>query len=239
MKNQKLIILHGWQSSKEKWQKVAEYLNKEGEETLVPDLPGFKEETTLKTAWGLDDYLKWLEGISKDEGKFFLLGHSFGGRLAIKFAVKHPEALKGLILCGAAGIKPAKTLKIKTVESLLEKSKFFPGVAKKGLKKIYYFLMRNSDYVKASSLMRETMKKAIGEDLFPLLEKISVKTLIIWGENDKSLPLEYGKLIEQRIKNSKLIVMKGIGHGPHLQAPEELAKIILGFTAQNANNKPA
>jgi len=92
-----LIILHGWQSSKEKWQKV--------KENIESDLPGFKPETQLKEPWSLDDYVDWLKDFSQTKEKFFLMGHSFGGRVAIKFALRYPEKLYGLILVSAAGIK--------------------------------------------------------------------------------------------------------------------------------------
>lgn len=80
-----LIILHGWQSSKEKWQKVEENIESDEIEVIIPDLPGFKPETELKKAWNLDNYVEWLKDFSQEREKacpelaegFFFVGAFF------------------------------------------------------------------------------------------------------------------------------------------------------------------
>ncbi len=137
-----LIILHGWQSSKEKWQKVKEEIEKKGIEVLTPDLPGFKTEMILEHPWDLDDYLNWVKNFSLEKEKFFLLGHSFGGRVAIKFAVRFPEKLSGLILCSAAGIKPKKTiwgLSVLIIAKIGNRLSFLPFHS--FLRKLFYKLL--------------------------------------------------------------------------------------------------
>ncbi|MBT9151488.1 MAG: 2-succinyl-6-hydroxy-2,4-cyclohexadiene-1-carboxylate synthase [candidate division WS2 bacterium] len=52
-----LIILHGWQSSKEKWQKVKQALENNELKVIVPDIPGFKKKTMLNQAWGLKNFI--------------------------------------------------------------------------------------------------------------------------------------------------------------------------------------
>ena len=123
---QYLIILHGWQSSKEKWAKVKETIERGGVRVIVPDLPGFKEENRLDRAWNIEDYVKWFENFFQKKEKFFLLGHSFGGRISIKFASKNPDKLAGLILVSSAGIKPRKRTVSKLAPSL-KKLSFLPG----------------------------------------------------------------------------------------------------------------
>ena len=78
---------------------VKEILDSKGIKVIVPDLPGFKKETALTRVWDLDDYVDWFKDFCSDfDEPFFLLGHSFGGRIAIKFAAQNTERLKGLIL---------------------------------------------------------------------------------------------------------------------------------------------
>jgi len=255
-----LIILHGWQSSKEKWQNVKEALEEQGIRVLVLDLPGFKPENQLKQAWCLDDYVERLaEKI--DEGKtgrgqtspklgskflgglpspsppvfpspVFLLGHSFGGRIAIKFAVRYPEKLQGLILVSAAGIKDnslttkffwflaglSQKLKIKQCPCYSFARKFF-----------YRFVLRKIDYFKANPIQKEIMKKAVSEDLTPFLKDIFVPTLIIWGRKDKTTPLKNGYLMKEKIRGAKLKILPYIGHSPHLENPGLLAEKIREF----------
>ncbi|MDO8524015.1 MAG: alpha/beta hydrolase [bacterium] len=234
-----LIILHGWQSSKEKWQKVKELLEAQSLKVLVPDLPGFKPENQLQKPWNLDDYVEWLKNIlensSSFSGPFFLLGHSFGGRVAIKFAVKYPEKLKGLILVSAAGIKKEKTFRDRVLLKAIKIARKL-GVQEqasqtKGLwqiiRKVFYrYILRQTDYLKANPIQKEIMKSALEEDLKPLLDSITTPTLIVWGTKDKMTLLKDAYLMKEKIKNSYLETMDGIGHTPHLECPEILAQKI-------------
>lgn len=235
---QTLIILHGWQSSKEKWQEIKEEIEEQSIRVNVPDLPGFKEDTKLGRPWNLDDYVEWVaELLPKVEEvappTIFLLGHSFGGRMAIKFAVKYPEKLKGLILVSSAGIKHKKNFCLQAVARIFSKFSFLPGY--EFLRKVFYHkILGKTDYLKAEGALKETFKKTIEEDLTSLLLKIKVPTLIVWGEKDKITPLSDGYLIKERIESSKLEVLKGIGHTPHLENPELLSQEIINFIKQNS-----
>jgi pimeloyl-ACP methyl ester carboxylesterase len=227
-----IIILHGWQSSKEKWQAVKENLEKQGLKVIVPDLPGFKKETELKKPWDLDDYIDWFTQLNnREDESFFLLGHSFGGRMAIKFAVKYPEKLKGLILVSAAGIKHKKTFKQNLFFQIAKiggKFSFLPFF--NFFRKAFYkFIVREKDYVHTQGFLKDAFKKIITEDLTDYLEKIKISTLIIWGGKDKITPLSDAHLINKKNPNSKLEVLKNVGHSPHQEAPEILAEKIINF----------
>jgi len=231
MENSQLVILHGWFSSKEKWEKVKQVLEKEKIKVLIPDLPGFKEETKINRPWSLDTYIKWVkdlieEKISSGEIKepFFLLGHSFGGRVSINFAIRYPNKIKGLILVSSAGIRNKKNPKI----LFLRKMSFFPGYS--FFKKIYYrFILKKTDYINAEPIMRKTLSRVVEEDLSYVLSRIRVKTLIIWGEKDNTTPLTQAYLMKEKIKDSRLEILENIGHTPYLEDPEFLAKKILEF----------
>ena len=237
-----IIILHGWDSSAKKWQAVKQGIEKQGIRVIVPDLPGFKQETELKKPWNLDDYVEWFRKFSEEAcpepARKFLLGHSFGGRIAIKFAAKYPERLKGLILVSSAGIKHKPSLINLIFSSGVKKVKFiflkipllknlFPV-----LRKIFYkYILRKTDYINAEKMpyLKETFKNIIQEDLFPYLSQIKIPTLIIWGEKDKITPVSDAYLMNKKIQNSKLEILKNIGHAPHLKTPEILAKKITNF----------
>lgn len=221
-----LIILHGWQSSKERWQKVKENIESEEIEVIVPDLPGFKSETQLKEPWNLDNYVQWLKDFSQEREKFFLLGYSFGGRVAIKFAVSYPEKLYGLILISAAGIK--KEPRISKIIPFFKKFSFLPGY--QFLRKFFYrYLLRKTDYLLAQGALKETFKNILTEDLTPLLKEIKVPVLILWGEKDKITPLKDAKLMKNQIKFSQLEILPEIGHTLHLENPELLAQKVKEF----------
>jgi len=230
---QYIVILHGWQSSKEKWNKVKEIIEEKGVKVIIPDLPGFKPETKLDYPWNLSDYLDWIENFIEEKKNlgdliepFFLLGHSFGGRVSIKLALNHPEKLRGLILVSSAGIRNKKMLASKLI--LLNKLSFLPGYLL--LRKAFYkFVIRRTDYLRVEGVMKETFKKIIKEDLSVFLSKIKVKTLILWGKKDKVTPVSNAYLMKKKIEGSELKILENIGHTPYLEDPKTLANEILTF----------
>lgn len=235
MSEKKLIILHGWQSQLERWQGLVKGLEGKRFKIFLPQLPGFGKNK-ISQPWDLNDYVDWLKNYLKVNKiyKYYLLGHSFGGRIAIKYAATSPQSLKGLFLVNSAGIKPRLSLK-KIIFFVLAKTgrrvfslppfSFFRRPARF----LLYFLAREKDYYQANSIMKKTMKKIINQDLRSLLGKIKVPTLIIWGENDQFTPLKDGQLLKQRIANSKLIIYDKVGHGlPFIKTPN-LVKDIVNF----------
>mgnify|MGYP001580809702 CR=1 FL=1 len=226
-----IIILHGWGSSKEKWENVKKFLEEQGIRVLALDLPGFKPENQLKQAWRLDDYVEWVKP-KVGEGKVFLLGHSFGGRIAMKFAVKYPHLLQGLILVSAAGIKDTslKTNFFGFLAGISQKLKISQCPCYGFLRKIFYkFILRKNDYFRANPIQKEIMQKAINEDLTGLLKDISLPTLIVWGRKDKTTPLKNAYLMKEKIQGAKLKILPCVGHSPHLENPGLLADKIKEF----------
>ncbi len=222
-----LFILHGWGSCAENWKGIKQSLESKRLKVAVPDLPGFGQAPPLKTAWFVDDYVQWLKDFCETENisQFFLFGHSFGGRLAIKFAAKYPEKLQGLILCAAAGIKPKKNLLILAIAKIGKIIFPYPFC-----RKIFYSkILRKTDYLKAQGIMKQVFKNVIEEDLTPYLAQIKVPTLILWGEKDKMTSVKNGYLMKEKIKNSQLKVFEGIGHSLRRENPQLLIKEIQDF----------
>ncbi|MCK4781532.1 alpha/beta hydrolase [Candidatus Parcubacteria bacterium] len=223
-----ILILHGWGSFSEKWRKTGDLLSKNNFQVIAPDLPGFGKSSDPPKPWDVDDYVEWVKNfiVQKKLKNFFLLGHSFGGRVAIKFSAKYPEKVEKLILVSSAGIKP-KTNHLNFLAGA-KKVKWLPGFSL--TRKIFYkYILRKTDYFKAKGVMRETFKKIIEEDLTFHLSKIKISTLIIWGDKDKMTPISDAYLMNRKIPNSKLEILKNIGHFPYLKCPEKLSEIILKF----------
>lgn len=234
-----ILVLHGWGGSSDSWIRVQEILTKGGYRVICPDFPGFGKSFTPPTPWGIKEYVNFVDDfIRKTCGEsvepFFLLAHSFGGRVAIKFATQYPEKIKSLILCDSAGIKPKLGLKIKTIFWLarIGNAIFTPKLLKRfrdNARNLFYVFLRHRDYVKANGTMKETIKKVLDEDLLEDLAKIKIKTLIVWGDKDKLVPLKYAYIFKEKIENSELAVIPKIGHSPHLEVPDKLSEIILKF----------
>ncbi len=169
-----------------------------------------------------------------EKKKVILIGHSFGGRIAIKYAVKYSDKIEKLVLTGAAGIK----------HSLSKKQKIFYIVAKTGktifslpvinkfqkfAKKFLYKIVREKDYQKANLKMKEIMKNVLAEDLTPILDKIKITTLLVWGRLDNSTPLSDGKLMNEKIENSELVIFDDANHSLPYQKPVEFVRNIIKF----------
>ena len=170
----------------------------------------------------------------EEKKKVILIGHSFGGRIAIKYAVKYPDKIEKLILTGAAGIKHSlsRKQKILYVATKTGKTIFSLPVINKFQKyaeKFLYKIIREKDYRKASLRMKEIMKKVLAEDLTPILEKIKTTTLLLWGRLDNSTPLSDGKLMNEKIENSELVIFDDANHSLPYQKPEEFTKDIIKF----------
>ena len=231
-----LLILHGWGGSSGSWVKVQRILAKNGYRVIVPDFPGFGKSKTPPEAWGLKEYSGFILKFTEQIGlkKFSLLGHSFGGRIAVKFTVSHPNKVQSLILCDSAGIRPKPDLKTRmiSITARIGNAIFTPKILarfKDGARNFFYIFLRHKDYVKAEGTMKEIIKKVINEDSSLELPKIKTRTLLVWGEIDKLVPLKYGYIFNEKIANSELIVLPKIGHSPNLEVPNKLAEIILNF----------
>jgi pimeloyl-ACP methyl ester carboxylesterase len=229
-KGESFLILHGWGGSSKSWEKVMKILSLKFK-VICPDLPGFGKSDIPSEIWNLDDFKDWLKEFVDKLAleNFFLLGHSFGGRVSIKFSISFPERVKKLFLLNSAGIKQDLTLKDKIIinlskfgKKLISGSKFQDKISK-----LFYFIFGIKDYSRAQGTMKEIMKKVIEEDLLPCLSKIQTETIIIWGKEDKIVHLKYGFLFKEHIKNSKLEIIPKVGHSPHLKDPEKLVEVLI------------
>jgi pimeloyl-ACP methyl ester carboxylesterase len=230
------LILHGWGGSSGSWIEVQKKISSKGYKVISLDLPGFGKTPSPITPWEIKDYsnliLNFIEKLNL--GKIILLGHSFGGRISIKFASLYPGKLKFLILCDSAGIKRKYNFRQAVIFYIAQVGNFL--FSKRLLKRfkdmvrnIFYLVIRQRDYTKVKGAMRETFKKVVDEDLLPDLSKINTKTLIIWGGKDKAVPIEDGYLINEKIKNSVLEIFPNVGHTPNLEVPEKLSELVLKF----------
>lgn len=221
---ERLLLLHGWATNLHSFETLIPRLSAKFQ-VIVLDLPGFGRSQAPQTAYGAYDYANFIEGFLEylDINDVFLLGHSMGGAIALAYVLTHKRSKK-IILEDSAGIRkkgPVFSAKI----YLLKILKFFTLPAyREHLKTVF----GSTDYKNAGS-MRKTLVRLVNEDITKRLSKIELPILIIWGENDKTTPLADGKILNSHIKNSKLVVIPHCDHFPHLEYPDEVAKIITEF----------
>ena len=161
----------------------------------------------MEYPYALCDYVDQLTAFM-DENKIIfphVVAHSFGARVAIKATTLYPQIFDRLILTGAAGLKPKRTLKKTFNKTLFNLAKVI--MPKEKLLRFY-----SKDYLALDDVMKESFKKIISENLDGLLNKVNNKTLLIFGENDMETPLYMAKRLKTGIKDSKLVIYKNAGH---------------------------
>jgi len=222
-----IVILHGWGSDLTKWSPFKKFLQQAGFKVYLPKLPINQPRAT-------DDFSLWLKQYVKKIDKFILIGHSFGGQIAVNFTAQYPQKVTHLVLINSSAIRNKLNFKRliflpfaklgKLIFSLpLLKSLAAPA------KKILYKTVQEADYFKATPTMKQIMKIIVKEDQQANLKKITVPTLVLWGQQDKTTPLSQGKLTAKLIKNSTLKVFPQTTHGLPFQKPQAVIKKILWF----------
>ena len=165
-----------------------------------------------------------------------ILGHSFGGSIALKLALHQPNLIKGLILVNSSGLRGHPTLKTYLFLGLAKLGKllFFipPLMLLRPLARwLLYHLVGEKDYFLAHGVMHATLKNVLKEDLTPLLSQINLPTLIIWGQHDTTTPLAMGQRFHRLIPNSQFEVLP-TSHGLPFKQPQALAKLVKAFAAK-------
>ncbi len=229
MDSQKTIIfLHGWGASSKIFEPFYYYFKNDNAVYFL-DLPGFGK-SPIEKIMTLKDYADFVyEFLEKNNiDNPIVIGHSFGGAVAAKLAILHPERISKLILVGASAIRRPRRLliAIKKLADLLK-----PIFSLNSRKLILKLLkLDETDYAQIESHeLRETFKNVINEDLGHYLHFIKLPTLVIWGEKDAVTPLTEGKLIAKAISGAKLVVVKNAGHFLFLEKPNEFIKLIKEF----------
>jgi pimeloyl-ACP methyl ester carboxylesterase len=234
-----LVLIHGFLGSSEMWKLQINFF-KNYFRVITPDIPGFGKSNKAKSYSDIKSIARVLLDCIKEKAidEFYLLGHSMGGMIVQEMTkIKNRKILK--LICYSTGAKGEMPGRFETVEQ----SKF--NLKKNGIevmikniaetwfiegKKAKYFSTcvdagKQSSY-KAVENALTAFQKWDGIDT---LKNIKNKTLIIWGDQDKSYKYKQIKILEKRIKNSKLVVFKGCAHNVHLEQPNLFNQTVKNF----------
>lgn len=187
---------------------------------------------------GVEEYTRIIEQLCAAESisNPILIGHSFGGRVAILFASRN--SVSKVVLVDAAGVKPRRPLKYYyKVYSFKLMKRFAPIFI--GKKKAKEMIDRqrsrrgSADYNAASPAMRAILSKVVNEDLCHVMPLIKAPTLLIWGENDTATPLSDAKKMSRLIPDAGLVSFTGAGHYSFLDQPARFAAVLRNFINQD------
>jgi pimeloyl-ACP methyl ester carboxylesterase len=214
-----VLLLHGWGGAIESFTPVLDDLHR-SYTVAAFDLPGFGQSSLPPSAWGSADYahltLKVMEHLKLDRPH--LIGHSFGGQVSIRLAATAPERAGKLVLVCSAGIRtpPALATRLKRMAARLGKSLAAHGgwIGEK-LRAEIYRRVQSQDYANAGPL-RPTLVRVLTEDLTPLLPMIQSPTLLVWGAQDRDVPLSAAQVMARLIPSAQLVVFENAGHFVYL-----------------------
>ena len=226
-------MFHGWGGSLHGFDLLAPNLAT-AHRVISLDLPGFGGTEAPSETWNLDNYIDFVKSfIQKLDLKVeVLVGHSFGGRIAIKGLATKSLTADQLILIGSAGLAKSQTLRnviLKILTKIGNLISYLPPFIfwRQQLRRKLYRAI-GSDYLDAG-VLRQTYLKIIAEDLSNVAPNVSVPTLLIWGEDDITTPLADGRRLASFIPHSQLEIIKDADHDVHQQKPEQVNELINKF----------
>jgi len=230
-----LFILHGWGNCSKVMKPMGDLLKHHSKVYLV-DLPGFGQSLFPEDLWNSVNYADCLFEYLLLHGieKVSLLGHSFGGKVAMSFAAKYPNHIEKLTLIAPSGLKRKRSLREKCRLYLIRSAgKLVKLVDKYSHSRFFerHFSTKfgSKDYQNAGK-MRPILVKSVNEDLTHEIKKIQAPTLLLWGEEDTETPPEIAHRLNTLIQQSTLHIFPGKDHHPYVEAGAHLcAFYILPF----------
>ena len=215
--NPTVCFLHGWGRSSQDF-----YLISQSYDYINFDLPGFGKSQEPETSMNPKEYAEYINQFIPNSVET-VVGHSFGGRVAV-----HLSGLRNfekLILIGVPLIKK------QTSSGKLSMLNFYKSLNRFGIlsnDKIEKIKKKKGsyDYRNSQGIMRENLVKAVNDDLSKELENIKSKVHLIWGSEDKEVPIDIAKEANKKIKKSNLHILEGQGHNPLNSSYVEIVNII-------------
>lgn len=218
-----ILLLHGWGQNIEMMKPLGDYFCNRFRVTIL-DFPGFGQSDEPKSPWTINRYSEFLEDFVRTLKikKPIIMGHSFGGRVAIRYSSRN--AIEKLVLFGSPCIRVKEELSLSV--KFLKAVKRLPGLNNLGeyMKKF----IGSRDYKAASPVMRQTLVEVVNEDLSKYAREIEEPTLLIWGENDTEAPLADAKELEKIMIDAALIILPGT-HYAYLENLPRVVNILNSF----------
>jgi pimeloyl-ACP methyl ester carboxylesterase len=199
----------------------------------APDLPGFGGSSRPDWARDVRDLALlvswWLRG--RGDTPVAVVGCGFGGWVAAELAVMRPEALSHLVLVGSAGLLPERGRILDQV--LVSHSEYVQAAFHRSdAYEAVYGTELTDDLLLQWDLNREMTARVAWKPhmynrrLVPLLPMVRTPALIVWGDDDRVVPLECGQRFAGLLPDARLEIVAASGHAVDMEQPEELAGLV-------------
>ena len=217
-----VVLLHGWGQNIEMMMPIGNGI-KDNHRVTIIDLPGFGVSEEPDFAYTIFDYCEIVHELL-DSLKIknpILIGHSFGGRIAIVYASKYP--VDKMVLFGSPCVRHEYKSFKQSFYKKIKKIKLFKPIVNYMKKHL-----GSEDYRNASPIMRDILVKTVNQDLSEYAKKVRCSTLLIWGENDEAVPVSEARELDELLIDSALIVLPGT-HYCYLENLQQVINILDNF----------
>lgn len=231
----KVLALHGWQRTHLDFSAVFDDpASRDRISALGPDLFGFGATPAPPEAWGTAEYARQLvplfeEGSLAD--RVVVVGHSFGGRVAVRLYSLVPDRIERMVLTGVPLLDREGRRRRPAAGYRLTRQLHRMGL----LGDARLEAMRNKhgspDYRAAQGVMRDVFVRVLAEQYADELAAIGCPVDLVWGEQDTEVPVEVALRAQRMFPSATLAILPGVGHLTPTEAPAGLREVIEGRPA--------
>lgn len=251
-----VLLIHGITQESSNWEGVAEALAPRAR-LIAIDLPGHGDSENPAGDHSIGAYASTVRDLllALGETRATVVGHSLGGGVALQFAYLFPELIERLVLVDSGGLGPEVSPLLRAaslpgadpVIALLASEpvrdaamrlsrrlrrmglRFGTDIRQvwQGLQNLGDPDARRAFVWTVRAVIGATGQRVSANDRLYLAEH--VPTLVVWGADDRIIPLKHGLEAHERIPGARLQVLPDVGHFPHLDDPERVARVIAEF----------
>lgn len=242
-----VVLLHGFNFFGEYWAGTIDALTGAGFRVVVPDQIGFGRSSKPIIPYSLHDHAANTRQLLEDLGiaRAAIVGHSFGGMLATRFASAYPDVTTHLGLVNQIGMEDARRERPwRRTDAAYENTlgRDYDSI-RQGIER--YFVTWKPEYEKfirvhygwtlSADWPRFAMVRTLNSQIIysdPIVydwPHIQAKTLVIGGDKDGPNFPELAARVAESIPNAELVLIENVGHNPHLEAPDQLHPRLVEF----------
>jgi pimeloyl-ACP methyl ester carboxylesterase len=221
-----VLALHGWRRTHEDFAAVANELAGSGTASLALDLPGFGRSPPPREAIGARGYAAALEPIAGElaaNGPVLVIGHSFGGRVAVCMAATRPDVVAGLVLTGVPLVRGAMphATPSRRFQAIRTMARWHLASARTLESARHRY--GSADYRASTGVMRDVLVACVAESYEAELAALRCPVALVWGERDTTTPVSVAHAALACCASATLEELEGVGHLVPTEAPGLLA----------------
>ena len=217
----RVVALHGWGRTHRDFD-----ASLAGLDALALDLPGFGATPAPPEAWGAAAYAEAVAPVLDDADEpVVVVGHSFGGRVAVHLAAQAPERVRALVLTGVPLVRPPGAVRRKPalafrVGRALHRRGVLSDARMERLRQQY----GSADYRAAQGVMRAVHVTAVNETYEDQLRVLRCPVELVWGADDADVPLSVAEAAAALVPDgsARVTVLAGVGHLVPTAAADDL-----------------